>query len=145
MKAYTENGGIIVRRSLLTTEDLLILWRGANAIKSEIYQTAHNLALRLGLFQYDIPSKLDHTGCSQPLPEGLEKLISDILIDSIARPYTDPIAWMKIKANATYPDNRCQICLENGRRFLMGYREYLWTKLPEFFSWEKSFLLFKLA
>lgn len=133
---YLETGHIIVRRSLLAAEDLLILWRGANAMKAEIYDTARNLESRLKLLQYyiNIPRDLSHVGCSQPIPGGLEKFISDILIDSIAMPSADPIAWMRIKANATYPDGMCRKCLGKGKNFLMRYRAYLWTKGPEFFS-----------
>ncbi|KAG9047145.1 hypothetical protein FS837_002928 [Tulasnella sp. UAMH 9824] len=133
LAVYAESGGIIVRRSLLTTKDLLIVGRGSNAIKSEIYHTAHNLQSRLKLRQYGIPSDLDHIGCSQPIPGGLEKFISDILIDSIAMPNPDPIAWMRIKADAAYPEGMCRTCLGKGKQFLIGYRKYLWTKLPEFF------------
>lgn len=130
---YAESGGIIVRRSLLTAKDLLTVGRGSNAMKSEIYHTAHNLQSRLKLRQYGIPSDLDHAGCSQPIPGGLEKFVSDILIDSIAMPNPDPIAWMRIKADAAYPEGMCQTCLGKGKQFLTGYRKYLWTKLPEFF------------
>ncbi|KAG8934115.1 hypothetical protein FRC01_005014 [Tulasnella sp. 417] len=134
LSVYLENGGIIVRRSLLTAKDLLILGRGLQAVRCEIYDTAHNLQSRLKLCQYGIPYDLGHAECSQPIPGGLEKFLSDILIQSIAAPRLDPIAWMKVKADSAYPDGMCRACLGKGKKFLMGYREYLWTRLPGFFA-----------
>ncbi|KAG9019362.1 hypothetical protein FRB90_003466 [Tulasnella sp. 427] len=133
-----EHGKIVTRWSLLADQDFQTLERGTRALRSEIASTAQNLrnGLTPTVGQYDSNYKLEHDGCSLPIPGGVATFISSILDGSVATPTEDPIAYIKIKANATYPKTMCSTCIEVAREFLMGYREHLWKELPTFFSYE---------